>query len=251
VKIVQDFPGWILPFSTIRTAAYTTAAVLDHFLKSQVKSVPRSRLVATPNLGARLQSRLDSLALGVILLSPEGRVVTMNHAAKQLLAEDGNQHAGPDGLLAELETESTRLGQLVAEATHRSAGPELGSSGVLTVSRWNDSPLHLLVSPVRGFDLDERNRVGAIVFAGDPSKGGRPTNDTLRTLFGLTPAECRLAMLLSDGHSITAITEMIGVSRNTVKSQLSSIYGKTGTSRQAQLVWLLLQMPATRQGSKG
>ena len=57
-------------------------------------------------------------------------------------------------------------------------------------------------------------------------------------------------MLLADGHSLTAITEMIGVSRNTVKSQLSSIYGKTGTSRQAQLVRLLLQLPATRPSIK-
>jgi DNA-binding CsgD family transcriptional regulator len=193
---------------------------------------------------------LDSLTLAVILLSPSGRVVTMNRAAEQLLAEDGSLQAGPDGLLAERAAESARLKQLVAEATDGSPNAALGLSGVLTVSRRNDSPLQLLVSPVRGFDLDEKNPVRAIVFAGDPAQGGRPTNETLQILFGLTPAECRLAMLLSDGHSITEITEMVGVSRNTVKSQLSSIYGKTGASRQAQLVRLLLQLPATRSSIK-
>jgi DNA-binding CsgD family transcriptional regulator len=192
-----------------------------------------------------LQSTLDSLALGVILLSPQGRVVTMNRAAERLLAEDDSLQAGPDGLLAERTAESGRLKQLVAEATDASASAQLGPSGVLTVSRRNDSPLQLLVSPVRGFDLDESHPVRAIVFAGDPAQG-RPTNDTLRILFGLTPAECRLAMLLADGHRIIVITEMLRVTRNTVKSQLSSIYAKTGTSRQAQLVRLLLQLPATR-----
>jgi DNA-binding CsgD family transcriptional regulator len=170
----------------------------------------------------------------------------MNRAAEQLLAEDGTLQAGPDGLLAERTAECARLKQLVAQATDASAGGEVAPSGVLTVSRRNDSPLQLLVTPVRGFDLDASHPVRAIVFAGDPAQGGRPSNDTMRILFGLTPAECRLAMLLADGHRLTAITEMIGVSRNTVKSQLSSIYGKTGTSRQAQLMRLLLQLPATR-----
>jgi DNA-binding CsgD family transcriptional regulator len=61
----------------------------------------------------------------------------------------------------------------------------------------------------------------------------------------LTPAECRVAILLADGHSPATIAEMVGVSRNTLKTQMSSIYGKTGTSRQAQLVRLLLQLPTT------
>ncbi len=174
----------------------------------------------------------------------------MNRAAEQLLAEDSSLQAGPDGLLVERTAECARLKQLVAQATDCSAGAEPGLSGVLTVSRQDDSPLQLLVTPVRGFDLDGSRPVRAVVFAGDPAQGSRPTNDTLRILFGLTPAECRLAMLLADGHSLTAITEMIGVSRNTVKSQLSSIYGKTGTSRQAQLVRLLLQLPATRPSIK-
>jgi DNA-binding CsgD family transcriptional regulator len=227
-----------------------TAQAVDYFLKSQNKPAPHAHLAASPNPGACLQSRLDALALGVILLSPRGRVVTMNRAAQRLLAEDDGLQAGPDGLLAERTSESTRLKQLVATATATSADAELGPTGVLTVSRRKDSPLQLLVSPVRGFDLDESHPVRAIVFAGDPAQGGSPTNDTLRILFGLTPAECRLAMLLADGHSPTAIAEMIGVTRNTLKSQLSSIYGKTGTSRQAQLVRLLLQLPATRLGVK-
>jgi DNA-binding CsgD family transcriptional regulator len=52
-------------------------------------------------------------------------------------------------------------------------------------------------------------------------------------------------MLVADGLSPTIIAEMLGVSRNTLKSQLASIYQKTGTSREAQLVRLLLQLPAT------
>jgi DNA-binding CsgD family transcriptional regulator len=64
----------------------------------------------------------------------------------------------------------------------------------------------------------------------------------LRTLFRLTPAECRVALLLGEGHAPPAIAELIGVSTNTLKTQLASIYRKTGTSRQGQLVRMLSQL---------
>jgi DNA-binding CsgD family transcriptional regulator len=60
--------------------------------------------------------------------------------------------------------------------------------------------------------------------------------------FRLTPAECRVALLLSDGLAPPAIADLIGVSTNKLKTQLSSIYRKTGTSRQGQLVRMLSQL---------
>ena len=207
-----------------------------------------SDLAASGDRSASLQSILDSLTLGVVLLSPKGHVVTSNPAAKRLLAGNGGLLAGRFGLRAERADESARLQQLIARATATSAGAGLEPAGFLTISRRNGSPLQLMVSPVRGFDAYQTHPVRAIVFVSDPAprvRRVRPTHDILMALFRLTPAECRLAMLLADGHSPTAIAQMVGVSRNTLKSQLSSIYRKTGTSRQAQLVRLLLQLPTT------
>jgi DNA-binding CsgD family transcriptional regulator len=217
-------------------------------LKLHTKRADRlhPHLATSRNRSANLQSTLDSLTLGLILLSPKGQVVTMNRAAERLLAENGGLQASSDGLRAEHAEESARLKELIVRATAASADVRLEPAGVLTVSRRNRSPLQLQVSSARGFDVDERHPVRAIVFAGDSAQRGGPTHDTLRVLFGLTPAEGRLAMLLADGHAPTAIAEMVGVSRNTLKSQLSSIFRKTGTSRQAQLVRLLLQLPTTR-----
>jgi DNA-binding CsgD family transcriptional regulator len=61
-------------------------------------------------------------------------------------------------------------------------------------------------------------------------------------LFGLTPAECRVSLLLADGHAPKEIADSLGVTANTVKSHLSSIYNKTDTSRQSQLAHLLGQL---------
>lgn len=205
----------------------------------------RSYLAGSRKQRASLQAALDSLAMGVILLASRGQVVTMNHAAERLLADDDCLQATGEGLRARDPDESARLGQLVHEATTASEEQELRPAGLLTISRANAPALLLSVSPIRDFELNEAHPVRAVVFVSDPAQRVRPTHATLRALFGLTPAEYRLAMLLADGQKPAAIAEMVGVSRNTLKSQLSGIYRKRGTSRQAQLVRLLLQLPTT------
>lgn len=193
---------------------------------------------------ASLQSALDSLSMGVILLASKGHVVTMNRAAERLLGDGNNLRVSREGLRAESAAESAQLDHLIMDAT-ASSDAGLRSAAVLTVSRNDRPPLLLVVSAVRGFEVDKVHPVRAIVFVSDPAQRVRPTCDTLRALYGLTPAEYRLAMLLADGYEPATIAELVGVSRNTLKTQLASIYRKTDTSRQAQLVRLLLQLPAT------
>ncbi len=66
----------------------------------------------------------------------------------------------------------------------------------------------------------------------------------LRELYQLTPAEARLAHMLVSGDALTDIAEKLGVSHNTVRNQLKSVFSKTGTKRQAELVGLILSTPA-------
>jgi DNA-binding CsgD family transcriptional regulator len=61
----------------------------------------------------------------------------------------------------------------------------------------------------------------------------------------MTPAECRVALLLSDGRAPREIAEMVGVSFNTVRSQIKSIFAKTNVKRQGELIRLLLDSAGT------
>jgi DNA-binding CsgD family transcriptional regulator len=47
---------------------------------------------------------------------------------------------------------------------------------------------------------------------------------------------------LADGRSTREISEMVGVSATTLKTQLASLYSKTATSRQPALVRLLTRL---------
>jgi DNA-binding NarL/FixJ family response regulator len=58
--------------------------------------------------------------------------------------------------------------------------------------------------------------------------------------YGLTAAEARLASMLMGGLALAQIASRLGVSRNTLRSQLHHIFRKTGTRRQAELVSRLL-----------
>lgn len=55
-------------------------------------------------------------------------------------------------------------------------------------------------------------------------------------MFGLTPAEARLAVQLAAGHALADIAQFNGVNISTLRAQLRAVYAKTGTSKQAELV---------------
>ena len=62
----------------------------------------------------------------------------------------------------------------------------------------------------------------------------------LRAAFGLSKAEARLALYLTAGASLASMAEAFDVKLTTIRSQLQQVFSKTGTSRQAELVALLL-----------
>jgi DNA-binding CsgD family transcriptional regulator len=66
-----------------------------------------------------------------------------------------------------------------------------------------------------------------------------PSQSRLIEIFGVTPAEAKLIAHLVDGLTLTAAAAALGVSRNTARAQLSSIFAKTGVNRQNQLVKLV------------
>lgn len=61
----------------------------------------------------------------------------------------------------------------------------------------------------------------------------------LSSVFGFTPAEARVALLLAQGRTLQQIAGEFGVSRSTVAFHLRNIFQKTRTNRQAELVAML------------
>lgn len=68
----------------------------------------------------------------------------------------------------------------------------------------------------------------------------------LRALFQLSPEEARLVVALTAGQTPKDIAQRRGVSIATVRTQLRSVFVKTGTERQAELVALASRVAGTR-----
>jgi DNA-binding CsgD family transcriptional regulator len=61
-------------------------------------------------------------------------------------------------------------------------------------------------------------------------------------MLSLTAAEAEVALALCDGQSRDTIAARRGVSPETVKAQVKSLYQKTGCHRETELVLLLRTM---------
>src|SRR5262245_7873562 len=64
--------------------------------------------------------------------------------------------------------------------------------------------------------------------------------DLLRCRFGLTPTEARLALHLVAGETLRSAEAKLSMTYETARTHLKSIFQKTGTCRQAELVVVLV-----------
>jgi DNA-binding CsgD family transcriptional regulator len=187
-----------------------------------------------------METALDMAPTGVILVGPKREIVLMNRSARVVTAEHDGLLATRFGLQAERPMESAALSRAIQQAARTSEGKGFSAGSTVLVSRRTRPPLEIKVSPVHGSDASPFQKAVVIVFVKDPQKRERAVEGSLRVLHRLSPAECRVALLLGDGHAPRQIANIVGVTDNTVRSQIKSIYSKTGVRRQGELIRLLL-----------
>jgi DNA-binding CsgD family transcriptional regulator len=88
----------------------------------------------------------------------------------------------------------------------------------------------------------------AIVFVKDPASAAAPSREDIRSLFDLTPAQAALAHEILAGDGIDAAAHRLGIARSTARTHLLEVFQKTGTSRQAELVRVVLQQALSAYG---
>lgn len=189
---------------------------------------------------ASFESALDACARPALLLDARGSIVYMNHSAAALLAEKDGLLTSANTLLAERRAESDLLQAAIRSAAAMSPHRADLPGGALFISRRSRPALQVFLAPIRAGALGAPARASVAVFVTDPLRAQRPTLQTLRSSYGLTPAESRVALLLADGHSPRQISAMLAVTEHTIRSQIKAIFAKTGVRRQSELVRLLL-----------
>jgi DNA-binding CsgD family transcriptional regulator len=190
--------------------------------------------------GDSLEEALGMLGTGVIFLGRKGEILASNQTADRILAEQDGLAACASGLRCTHPPSADLLAKLIADSAETSEGRGTGPGGTLSIPRKDRPPLQVRVAPVAIQQKESARSPAAVVFITCHLAEAKRPEKNLRELFGLTPAESRVALLLTRGECVNKIAELIGVSRNTVRSQMKSIYAKTQVNRQSDLVRLLL-----------
>lgn len=98
----------------------------------------------------------------------------------------------------------------------------------------------LHVVPVTGLARDVFLATAAIVVVIEPDRArAGPLPGALRQALGLTEREAEVATLLAAGSDLPTIAQRLHLGLGTLRNHLKSIFGKTGTRRQGELVALL------------
>ncbi|KRE11524.1 hypothetical protein ASE66_23550 [Bosea sp. Root483D1] len=101
------------------------------------------------------------------------------------------------------------------------------------------APVVFHLIPIRGRAHDLFVSAEAFLIATVASRPKAPSFEILNTLFDLTPAEARVARLLTSGLSAAEIAKVGKVSIETVRGHIKSMLQKSGMHRQADFVGFL------------
>ena len=186
-----------------------------------------------------LRETLDHLTTGVVLLSSEYEPIYANKAAEEILLSALNpEEAAATG------TRQSNPYTLLEAAISNAAVPKQPSTQ-LTLSITRPAGRRALGLVVRSLprrqgtagDVD----AALAVFINDPESTTPALVGVLQSVYGLTPRETEFAGLLAKGLDLDRIAASSGITKETARSRLKSVFAKTGTHRQAELLRLVLQ----------
>jgi DNA-binding CsgD family transcriptional regulator len=222
------------------------AALLDRLMTPLQRALEiHRRLAGSELLALHAGAVLDRLPHGILFMAAGGRVLTTNRAADDILrARDGLTCEG--GYLRAATPALTNHLRAAIGAAVRARGAVATDPGTtVSLPKVLGRPLSVVVAPLpsRRAALVDDEAV-AVVFVTDPDRAPAPDVGTVRAVFGLTPAEAELVGCLARGLSLEQSARELGLSVETLRSRLKTIFQKTDTHRQADLIRLVLTAAA-------
>jgi DNA-binding CsgD family transcriptional regulator/PAS domain-containing protein len=217
--------------------------LLPHLQRSMKLHLELSRLHSNVQ---GLEAALDSFGIAVIGLDTTGVVVLMNQAAGQIVQAGEGIRLSKRRLVADDLKHNSALQLLVSDAISLRTTLAPKRVGALLISQKSHKPAYQVTfTPVPSALIQTHKHLAALVFITDPVRSPISRGNALQVLYGLSPLECRLADSLASGHEVAAAAEPLKLTVDATRSHLKSIYRKTGTNRQAELIRRILGLPGT------
>jgi DNA-binding CsgD family transcriptional regulator len=182
---------------------------------------------------------LNAMRLPAIALDQDGFVAEVNAAAETIFDNDVKIKG------RRLFVRDPAAQALLNEAIdHVKTSPSLGPlpTDPIIVQRQDKLPVIVRVWRFGGAaHLPAREVCALLTLNALGPKPGPPAAILAKT-FRLTPSEAKLAGVIARGASPGIAARELKISRETARNQLKSVFAKTNTHRQSELVALLLQV---------
>ncbi len=199
-----------------------------------------------------LERTLDKLLAGVFLTARDGQVVYMNAAAQRQIKDAKAVRLINNRLCPADSVAHAALSKTIAQAASGKYEINITSHSLAIP----DKDGHGYVATFLPMEQSERREVFApyaatcAIFMQDPQASPLMPGEAFARLHGLTGAELRVVLALSQGLGGKESAEILGISEPTVRSHLQRIFSKTGTTRQSRLLQLLHNSTPAVKGAK-
>lgn len=191
---------------------------------------------------------LDQIPFGIVIVDGDATIKFTNQTAREitdlkdgLLFRKGTIYTG-------LPKQRIRLLEIIKNTVENAKKNYTLPNEVIALLRPSGAePLSVMVCSLWNnhlrFGLEKPDEPLAVLFITAPERQLEAPAETLQNLFGLTKAEAILTEKLVAGMTLEEISTDLSITKHTARKHLKSIFDKTGSNRQAQLVKLVMSTP--------
>jgi DNA-binding CsgD family transcriptional regulator len=190
---------------------------------------------------ASLADAFDGLSVATFLVDATGRVVHANAAGVAMLQQGEPMHARGGRIVSVDREASPALANVIGAAADGDAAVGVRGISIAIESRDGENYVAHVLPLTSGARRSTGSRYAAVaaLFVQRASFDMPAPPEVIAKTFGLTPTELRVLVTIVHAGGVAETAEALGVGEATVKTHLHRLFGKTGTSRQAELVKLM------------
>jgi DNA-binding CsgD family transcriptional regulator len=225
----------------------TYEKIWPHFVKAfQIQSA-FSSISTEAGLTAEALDRVNYAIFG---LDASGHVILKNRQADAMLAHSDAIVRSGSGIGCHWPDGNRLMQAAIFKARQTASGRASGGASAFTILPGSmDRKWTVTVAPVCNQSgimdaLFRPSLPSVLVSVSDHQPAAVLQTRTAAAAFELTGVEEKLLLAISSGKTMKAFAEETGRSVETLRSQLKSIYRKTGTNSQVELARMILTTPA-------
>jgi DNA-binding NarL/FixJ family response regulator len=189
-----------------------------------------------------LEAGLDAVASPAFIIDGKGWIQHLNAAASQFV----KAHPGAVRLSGVLAFVDSAANEVFRNALQEAAARERARAQVVRLDLGLQDKTEVVLAPLQPREGAAWTEPLVLVVVAQCTLDGDALAWRMRELYQLSAAEARVAAAIALGRTVEDIASATGVKEVTLRTQLRSIFQKTGTTRQVELVRVALSASAFR-----